>query len=210
MKRISLLTFIILFVFTAFFLAIANHSDLRARQIIKKMGVIYSSCSSYQDSGLVQKIPSDHSDKFNIQKKFRTYFVRPDLFRFEWEEKLPSIQKTYIYVVWKNEKETYTYWGLGGEKRPEKNLEEAISANTGVSSGGIRTVPFLLIKQERSSILNGLVNETLIGEVSLDGVHCYLIQAKHEKSGREVKLWIGKNAWFQGSNATPANFSKAS
>lgn len=193
MKRISFLTFTFSFVFTAFFAAIANQSDLRAHQIIKKMGDIYRSCSSYQDSGLVQKIPSDPSDKFNIQKKFRTYFVRPDLFRFEWEEEIHSTQKTYFYAVCKNGEETYTFSSLSGKKRKENNLEQAISANTGVSSGGIRTVPFMLIKQERSSILNGLVNENLIGEESLDGVRCYVLKAEHEKSGKEIELWIGKN-----------------
>lgn len=173
----------------------AEQPELSAHQVIEKMGEVYRKCSSYQDSGTVQKIPVKSSNKQVVRKIFKTYFIRPDLFRFEWREKIPPKQEMSLYVVWCKGKETYTYWEIGKFEK-SKSLEQAIAANTGVSSGGINTVPLMLINKEKSFIFNWLIDETLIGEDSLNGVKCYVIKAKHKKFGREVELWIGKEDFF--------------
>lgn len=191
MKKSTLLFFSFVLILIFILELRAEQPELSAHQVIEKMGEVYRKCSSYQDSGTVQKIPVKSSNKQMVRKTFKTYFVRPDLFRFEWREKIPPKQEMSLYVVWCKGKETYTYWEIGKFEK-SKSLEQAIAANTGVSSGGINTVSLMLINQDQSFILNSLVEEKLIGKDSLDGARCYVIRAKHERVGREVELWIEK------------------
>ena len=190
-KRNCSIIFSFILVFIIFLEVQAEQTKLSAHQIIEKMGETYRKCLSYQDSGVIQKTPINPSNKQVVQKPFKTYFARPNLFCFEWKEKFPQKEETFLYVVWHNGKETYTYWELGKFEKIN-TLEQAIVANSGVSSGGISTVPLMLINQERSFILKSLIDEILVREDVIDGVKCYVIQAKHEKLGREVELWIGK------------------
>src|SRR5437879_6027503 len=55
--------------------------DLTAQEILEKMAATYATCKSYRDSGVVTNFfTRDHIDV----KPFRTAFVRPDQFRFEY------------------------------------------------------------------------------------------------------------------------------
>lgn len=191
-KRNCSIIFSFILVFIIFLEVQAEQTKLNAHQIIEKMGETYKKCLSYQDSGVIQKTPIDPSNKQVVQKPFKTYFAQPNLFCFEWKEKIPQKEETLLYVVWHNGKEAYTYWELGKFEK-ENSLEQAIVANSGISSSGISTVPLMLINQERSFILKSLIDEILVREDVIDGVKCYVIQAKYEKLGREVELWIGKD-----------------
>lgn len=191
-KRNCSIIFSFILVFVILLEVQAEQTKLSAHQIIEKMGETYRMCLSYQDSGLIQKTPIKPSNKQEVQKPFKTYFARPHLFCFEWKEKIPQKEETLLYAVWNNGKETYTYWELGKFEK-ESSLEQAILANAGISSSGISTVPLMLINQERSFILKSLIDETLVRDDVIDGVKCYVIQAKYEKLGREVELWIGKD-----------------
>jgi outer membrane lipoprotein-sorting protein len=66
---------------------------LTPQQILDKMASTYATCKSYRDSGAVTNFFSpQHIDV----KPFRTAFVRPDQFRFEYDD--PDPEKPYI--VW--------------------------------------------------------------------------------------------------------------
>src|SRR5262245_15541791 len=66
---------------------------LTAQQILEKMATTYATCKSYRDSGLVTNFFNrDHVEV----RPFRSAFVRPDQFRFEYDD--PTSQESYI--VW--------------------------------------------------------------------------------------------------------------
>jgi hypothetical protein len=56
-----------------------------AKQIIENMKQTYITCRTYQDSGTVDFISVHKEDRQIDRMPFKTYFVRPNLFRFEWE-----------------------------------------------------------------------------------------------------------------------------
>src|SRR5512137_1163163 len=75
--------------------------SLTAQQILDKAATTYATCKSYRDSGVVTNDfgPRSAGDRFPRHvdvKPFRTAFVRPDQFRFEYDN--PGSEKPYI--VW--------------------------------------------------------------------------------------------------------------
>src|ERR1035441_6763211 len=84
---------------------------LTAQQILDKMATTYATCKSYRDSGAVTNFFSPlHIDV----KPFRTAFVRPDRFRFEYDD--PTQEKPYIVSAKGGEVRTWWYIKPGVEK----------------------------------------------------------------------------------------------
>jgi outer membrane lipoprotein-sorting protein len=89
--------------FTSIAAETESTDGLTAQQILDKMATTYATCKSYRDSGAVTNFFSPlHIDV----KPFRTAFVRPDRFRFEYDD--PTQEKPYI--VWAKGGEVRTWW----------------------------------------------------------------------------------------------------
>ena len=185
------LTFFIVILFTHL-QAQAQNIKLTAKEIIEKMIETYKNSISYQDTGIVIETTfSEKLGKIVNKKPFKTYFVRPNLFRFEWKESFYPGKRMYRCVVWCNGKDTYTYWQTGKLERM-RNLKDGILANAGVSSGSSYTVPSMLIFSEESFILKNLVIEKITNEEEINRTLCYVIQAKHKTRKKKYFIWIGK------------------
>jgi outer membrane lipoprotein-sorting protein len=57
--------------------------ELTSEEILDRMVEAYSSCKTYQDSGVVKTIFIQNGGERVVEKRFTTAFVRPDRFRFE-------------------------------------------------------------------------------------------------------------------------------
>ena len=98
--------------------------SLSAQQILDKMATAYATCKSYRDSGVVTNF-------FNPQhidvKPFRTAFVRPDQFRFEYDDGTPEKP----YIVWAKGSEVRTWWYIKPGVESQPSLELGIAGGHG-------------------------------------------------------------------------------
>jgi outer membrane lipoprotein-sorting protein len=160
-----------------------------AKRILNNMFRAYSRLASYRDEGILVTTNDEPTGGTIEKMPFKTFFKRPNLFRFEWTEY--GITKLgRVYLIWCNGKEAFTYWE---PDRYEKNesLSSAIAGATGVSSGAASNVSvFLMPEKYWSSPLQRLVNVSLLGEDVFEGVRCYHIKAAEGED--LVELWVGK------------------
>lgn len=89
----------------------ADH--LTARQILDQVATTYATCKSYRDSGVVTNdfgphSAGDHFPRHVDVKPFRTAFVRPDQFRFEYDAQIPEKP----YIIWVKGSQVRTWWHI--------------------------------------------------------------------------------------------------
>lgn len=164
-----------------------------AVRILNNMFRVYSRAASYQDDGILVTT-TDTPTGGTIEKiPFKTFFQRPNLFRFEWTEfTLTKLGRTYR--IWFNGKEAFTYWEPDRYEK-EKSLVMAVAGATGVSSRTVNTVSDMLLPDELGpSSLKALVKISLSGEDVFEGINCYRIKATEGQESTE--LWIGKNDYL--------------
>jgi len=161
-----------------------------ATRILHKMFRVYSRLASYQDEGILVTT-NDEATGGTIEKMpFKTFFKRPNLFRFEWiDYGITKLGRTKL--VWFNGKEAFTYWEPDRYEK-EESLSLAVAGASGASSRAASTVSDLLLPGElRTSTLNRLVKVSLLGEDVFEGVRCYRITASEVDD--PIELWVGKN-----------------
>lgn len=102
--------------------------SLTAQQILDKVATSYATCKSYRDSGVVTNdfgphTAGDHFPRHVAVKPFRTAFVRPDQFRFEYDD--PTPEKPYI--VWAKGDDVRAWWHIRPGEEKLSSLEDGIS-----------------------------------------------------------------------------------
>src|SRR5262245_14319430 len=68
---------------------------LKAQDVLDRMAKVYASCKSYGDTGIVTTVFVEATGNRTVEKPFKTAFVRPDRFRFEYAEKLGGQEVRY-------------------------------------------------------------------------------------------------------------------
>lgn len=161
-----------------------------AAGILNNMLGVYSRLTSYQDEGILVTT-NDEPTGGTIEKiPFKTFFKRPNLFRFEWTE-FGITKLGRKNVVWSNGKESFTYWEPDNYEK-EESLDMAVAGATGISRGTVNTITTMLLGDEYGALLvTRLVKPSLLGEDVFDGVRCFHIKATEAEDS--VELWIGKN-----------------
>jgi hypothetical protein len=162
-----------------------------AEHILLRVAQVYSQCRSYRDSGIVTtvfggKVP--HTD----EKQFRTAFVRPDRFRFEYCDKA---EPTDRFVIWGQGDTVHTWWGIDPGVVDSRSVACALAAATGVSSGSARRIPGLLLTEqiEAGWEIRRLRNVKRLSDSKLREAECFLVQGETGTRRREpVTLWIAK------------------
>jgi outer membrane lipoprotein-sorting protein len=175
-------------------LSLNAHAQQRvsAKAIVKRMTARYASLSSYQDEG-VAVTTYDEPTGGRIEKlPFKTFFIRPELFRFEWLDYFLA-KPGRMFVIWSNGKEAFTYWEPDRYEKSD-SLALAIAGATGVSRGSAYTVSTMLIPEYAGFRPTELVGLKLVGEETIDGSPCYHLQGRREKDLNE--LWIGKQDYL--------------
>src|SRR5262245_54578520 len=145
-------------------------------QILAAMAQAYERCATYRDSGHVATLflnPDGTLSHTSLQP-FRTAFVRPDRYRFEYNDEGSRC------IIWADGQDVLRWWDVDpGVKRPE-SLGLALAGATGVSGGSAHTVPALLMPEEVGGrLLTDLADLVLLGEGQIGGAACYRIRAQH-------------------------------
>ena len=172
----------------------SQQSKITPQIIMKRMAQRYASCSSYQDTGVVQTTHNEANSARIERMPFKTYFARPRFFRFEWIDYF-HWKDGRKSIVWCDGKDTYSYWEPDRYEK-EEYLGLGIAGATGISRGAAHTIPRLLMADEVSGFaLTELTNLSLVGEELFEGVLCYRINGKHP-FGDIYELWIGKRDYL--------------
>jgi outer membrane lipoprotein-sorting protein len=119
-----------------------------ANLLLLEVAKVYGSLGSYCDTGIVStKFDPGTANESSHEKRFSTYFKRPNLFRFEWFEISEDGKPDNGNVVWCDGKNAYTKYS--SEKTPnlETSLSLAIAGATGVSGGTAHTIAALLMEE---------------------------------------------------------------
>lgn len=106
----------------------------------------YQQFETYKDVGVIETryFTNDKLD-FSDQQEFRTFFVRPDRFRFEWTNS-NSLSGEIFNIIVRVGEEVVTYKdGRGYKQMPD--LKSAVFENAGVSSGAVYFIPSLLMDE---------------------------------------------------------------
>jgi len=154
---------------------------------------VYSRLGSYQDEGILVSTRDEPTGGTIEKMPFKTFFKRPNLFRFEWTDfVITKLGRTHL--IWFNGKEAFTYWEPDLYEKKE-SLSLAIAGATGITFGTVNTVSDLLMPDVLyGSRLKSLVKVSLVGEDVFEGVRCYRI--KGSEGDESFELWVGKTDFF--------------
>ena len=164
-----------------------------AQDVLDRMAKAYAGCNTYRDTGVVKTVFIRTTGTRTVEKPFKTAFIRPNRFRFEYTEKRGGREDRYI--VWRNGKEVQTWWDVDpGVQKPE-SLKLALAGATGVSSGSAHTVPALLLPKEVGGRrLTELTAAKRAKDAKLDKVDCFRIEGMFLNAATTV--WIDKNTYL--------------
>ena len=126
----------------------ARRDEPQARALMTEVAKAYASCSSYRDTGVAVTLIESKT----TTTKFKTAFVRPDRFRFEYRNRPPSPFFASWMIIWKEKGDVRTWWSVAGKVEAEESLNAAIAGATAVSNGTAHTIP----RQLMPTVVSGL------------------------------------------------------
>jgi outer membrane lipoprotein-sorting protein len=172
--------------------------SLTAQQILDKVAATYATCKSYRDSGVVTNDFGPHSAGDNFPrhvdvKPFRTAFIRPDHFRFEYDDGTPEKP----YIVWAKGSDVRTWWHVRPGVETPSSLDLGIAGATGVSSGSAHTIPTLLLPDRITGArLSAMADLTRLPDEGLDATPCFKLQGKYGFGKQPTTLWLEKATYL--------------
>jgi outer membrane lipoprotein-sorting protein len=163
----------------------ASEQDPSPEQLLALMARTYQMSRSYRDTGVATiTLP------FGTEERpFRTAFVRPDKFRFEFADRGKR------YILWRSGSQVRTWWDLDRGVQTADSLELAVAGATGVSGRTAHTIPALLMPNEiggrRLFELSGLsrLPDDVVGPKP-----CYRIQG--HVAGSTQTIWLEKSSYL--------------
>lgn len=178
-----------------FILAIAQSSSaqsspqLTAEEILARVSSVYASCRSYSDEGEVTTQLQTARPAQPMVQNFKTAFVRPDKFRFEFRS---NIRETR-FVAWKDGTLEFAEWPTG--VRPAELEETLLNLFTDSRSSSV-TVPALLFPEvfPGRGLFASLGSVKLSGEEKIDGRRAFKIQASLQDA--PFTLWVDTNQFL--------------
>lgn len=169
----------------------ARQTSPTAQQIVEKMLANYANCKSYMDSGRVERVIIGKNQKRTTIKPFSTSFIRPDAFRFEYQER-SSEKEWKHYIVWQKGSEIKSWWTLRPTVKEFNSLSMALAGPTGISGGSAVLIPSLLMPDSITSNSLGFMTELkFLGEERVGSHSAYKIEGQ-DRAGQRYILWIDK------------------
>lgn len=177
------------------------YADESPRQIVAHMREAYAALRSYSDSGvvLIHMRNGERPDEIT----FRSAFVRPQWFRFEWltHHPYPPLRHlTHNSVIWSNADGVYSWTDLSGKDavaQKQQSFALAVAGATGVSRGSAHTIASLLAPDVAlgEPMLERVTSLELAGIEPFDGATCYRLAGQNADFGT-YEFWIGKDDYL--------------
>ncbi len=179
-----------------------------APEVFAKMLATYEHAGSYEDNGEMRVLPNaksildDNTRRAKPLVLFRTFFEKPQLFRFDWLNRLTKTSRES--AIWSDGQE-HCIWALDRVTPDDRfNFERKrdfdflVDRAVKPSNGTILTIPGLLIPTLRpytfADVIRDLSEAKIIKEQFVDGEMCYVISAK--ASNDPWVFWIGKRSFL--------------
>jgi outer membrane lipoprotein-sorting protein len=148
------------------------------------MATTYANCKTYQDTGVVEFV-YDRGTRTE-SRPFKTAFVRPDRFRFEYSVRGKAKSR---HIVWARADDVRTWWDVTQRVDTPPSLGLAVAGASGVSGGSAHTIPALLLPTEVGGRhLTDVTEANQIADATLDNVQCHRVVAKF--GGSPITIWI--------------------
>lgn len=166
--------------------------DMTAGDVLRRTARAYDRCKSYRDTGVVKTVSVEATGNRTTERPFRTAFVRPDRFRFEFTDEQSGPESRYI--VWQDGKrvETWSYLKPGVEQ--SESLRLPLAGAAGISGRSSLTVPALLFPEGVfGSRPTDLTEAHRIEDGNLGVTRCFRIEGKY---GSPQTLWIDKETFL--------------
>jgi hypothetical protein len=149
---------------------------MNPEKLLASMAEAYASCATYRDSGrvLTRFLETDGSPKHTSDRPFRTAFVRPSHFRFEFQNRYRDDGEWHRYIIWADGTHVRVWSHFGARLEQPESISLAIAGGTGVSGASAHTIPVLLMPERVSGRrLTELVDLHLVGEELIDEFPCH-------------------------------------
>lgn len=160
------------------------------REIIEVMVRRYAECTTYSDEGSITDVENPRQG--NV---FRTHFVRPNKFRFEWTDiDTRNDPEPKHCMVWSDGRKSFSRYHFDDyEIEQEKSLEMAIAGATGISHGVAHTIYTLLLNSQRKerSLFSRLKGVSFGPTSSAMGESCYHIRGTSRHFG-QIEFWVSR------------------
>ena len=163
------------------------------------MAQAYLAANTYRDTGVVRVVFIEGRHRQTTERRFKTAFVRPHRFRFEYSDRTSSDDEGR-YIIWRNGSDVRTWWEIRpGVETPEL-LGHALGAAAGVSGGASMTVPTLLMPEEIAGASDagarifGFNDPVRLSDETLDGTPCCRLKVK--RSDEPSVIWIGQRNYL--------------
>jgi len=124
-----------------------------------------------------------------VEKPFKTAFVRPGQFRFEYQD------GTDRHIIWSKGKDVQTWWDVQpGIQKPE-SLQLAVAGATGVSSGSAARIPGMLMPDKLGGWGGVHISDAKrIEDGTIDKAECFRLEGKY--GDNSITLWIDKKSYL--------------
>jgi len=156
----------------------------QSQTVLAEMGRIYRGLESYSDSGFEESIFYPGTAESRTRRRtFKTYFKRPNQFRFEWSDHMG------VNVIWCDGKNAFAKCSYDKQSKQEKSLGMAIAGATGVSGGTAHTVSTLLMEEVSGRKLTELKNAVYRGVEMVNGEACHYL----EHDDRASQIYISES-----------------
>lgn len=166
---------------------------LAGSEILAQMERVYATCGSYRDSGVVRIVYVEETGERVEERPFKTAFVRPDSFRFEFTQSFMG--RTTRYIVWQRASEIRTWWDVNASAETPPSLDMGLAGATGVSGGSAHTVPVLLLP----GVVTGRSTKDMTVVTRLSDVDCgssVCSRVEGVYAGRKRTLWIDLKSYL--------------
>jgi hypothetical protein len=163
---------------------------MAAQRILLTMARAYGTCTSYRDTGVVRTVYVKPNGRRTVLKPFRTAFVRPDRFRFEYREPKDHGEPSRC-IVWRQGTKVRAWSDARPGVQDRGSLAAALAGVARGSGGSAHTVPAMLMRLEigRGRPVE-LKRMRRVGDRMLGKIDCYLVQGRYDEA--PATFWVEK------------------
>jgi len=178
-----------LFICIALVSCIAPARAQTANEILAKVTSVYAGCRTYSDEGTSKTETSGVRGRHSY---FRSAFVRPGNFRFQFWFNSDKPGRSNPAVVWKNGDVIQTQGVSSSTSVQNLRFDTALLRLAAFSAGASVAVPQLLLPVAFRSVqfFSLIVDAKVAGEEKINGRQSFRIEGT--MAGLPIKLWIDK------------------
>ena len=166
--------------------ALAVDAKPDPRDLARKVETVYASCRTYRDTGQATQVfrnaqGQEQGRADRKPRKITTAFVRPDKFRFEFDDDRGG--RLIRNLIWMDGRSLKSWWDLRPGVQTPESLQFALGAAAGVTESSSMTIPPLLLPAllKRPNALSEGPGELSLLEDEAIGPHdCHRLRRRYD------------------------------